>query len=139
MTQAHPFGSEITTEEILENFSFFEDWEEKYGYLIDLGKELPPLSNDEKIEEHLIRGCQSQVWILSEWKEDKLYLSADSDAIIVKGLVALVLAAFHGKTAAEIKAFDIQDYFTQLGLLKHLSPLRGNGLRSMVNYILSLV
>lgn len=139
MLQQHPFGTGITTDEILENFSFFEDWEEKYGYVIDLGKELPSLSDKEKTEENLIHGCQSQVWIIAQWHENKLELSADSDAIIVKGLVALVLAAYQGKTAEEVKTFDIDDYFEQLGLLKHLSPLRGNGLRSMVERIRSLV
>lgn len=139
MSQKHPFGTEITTDEILENFTFFEDWEEKYGYVIDLGKELPPLSEEQKIEENFIHGCQSQVWIESKWDNGKLLLSADSDAIIVKGLVALVLAAYHGKTVDEIKAFDIDAYFEELGLLKHLSPLRGNGLRSMIEHIQSLV
>lgn len=139
MSQQHPFGTEITTDEILENFSFFEEWEEKYGYVIDLGKELPPLAEELKTEENYIHGCQSQVWVDAKWSDGKLQLSADSDAIIVKGLIAVVLSAYHGKTVDEIKAFDIDAFFEELGLLKHLSPLRGNGLRSMIEHIRSLV
>lgn len=129
------FGTEITSEDIVDTLSFFDSWEDRYKYIIDLGKELPELDPSQRTEENLVRGCQSQVWLVSRREGDKLYFDADSDAFIVKGLLAVVLAAYNGKPAEDIKAFDVEAYFTQLNLLKHLSVTRGNGLRAMVQRI----
>ncbi len=131
----NPFGKDITTDDILDTLGFFDDWEERYKYIIDLGKQLPSMSDEKKTEEFLLRGCQSQVWIDSEQADGKLLFEADSDAHIVRGLLGVVLAAFNYKTPAEILAFDIDDYFAQIDLVKHLSPTRGNGLRAMVQRI----
>ncbi|MEL0167114.1 MAG: SufE family protein [Pseudomonadaceae bacterium] len=129
------FGTEITSEDIVDTLSFFDSWEDRYKYIIDLGKELPELDPSQRTEENLVRGCQSQVWLVSRREGDKLYFDADSDAFIVKGLLAVVLAAYNGKRAEDIRAFDVEAYFTQLNLLKHLSVTRGNGLRAMVQRI----
>jgi cysteine desulfuration protein SufE len=129
------FGTDITSEDIIETLSFFDNWEDRYKYIIDLGKELPELDAALRSEEHLVRGCQSQVWLVSEARDGKLYFAADSDAFIVKGLLAVVLAAYNGKTPEQISSFDVEAYFAQLNLLKHLSVTRGNGLRAMVKRI----
>lgn len=130
-----PFGTTITPEEILDTLGFFDDWEERYKYIIDLGKQLPGIDASKKTEEFLLRGCQSQVWIDSELKGGKLFFEVDSDAHIVRGLLAIVLSAYNNKTAAEILAFDIDNFFAQVDLVKHLSPTRGNGLTAMVKKI----
>ncbi|WP_041524751.1 SufE family protein [Gilvimarinus agarilyticus] len=129
------FGTEITSADIIDTLSFFDGWEERYKYIIDLGKELPELDEAYKTESFLVRGCQSQVWLVSEQRDDRLFFAADSDAFIVKGLLAVVLAAYNGKTPADIQAFDIDGYFAELNLLNHLSATRGNGLKSMVQRI----
>ncbi len=129
------FGTEINPEDILEALDFFDSWEDRYKYIIDLGKELPPMDQAQKTEEHLVRGCQSQVWLVAKHDADKLYFEADSDAFIVKGLLGVVLAAYNAKTPTQITAFDIDAYFEQLNLLKHLSSTRGNGLQAMVKKI----
>lgn len=129
------FGIEITPADIVDTLVFFDSWEERYKYIIDLGKELEPLAEERRTEANLVRGCQSQVWLI-HWEEGgKLYFGADSDAFIVKGLLGVVLAAYNGKTPREILDFDIQAYFDELKLLSHLSPTRGNGLRAMVKRI----
>ena len=125
----------MTLDDIRDSFAFFDDWEDKYRFVIDLGKELPELDEAERTEANLVRGCQSQVWLTSEQREDRLHLSIDSDAHIVRGLISIVLAAYQDRTPAEILAFDIEALFEDLALLKHLSPTRGNGLRAMVNRI----
>lgn len=127
-----PFGTSITPEEIIDTLSFFDSWEERYKYIIDLGKQLPAMSEDLKTQERLISGCQSQVWIETYSLDGKLYFDMGSDAFIVSGLLAVVLAAYNGKTASEVLAFDIEGFFQELDLIKHLSPTRGNGLKSMV-------
>ncbi|MGV8843174.1 MAG: SufE family protein [Pseudomonas sp.] len=129
------FGTQVSSDDIIETLSFFDDWEERYKYIIDLGRELPPLDDAQRTDEHLVRGCQSQVWLVSQRRDDRLFFDADSDAFIVKGLLAVVLAAYNGKTAAAIGEFDIEQYFEQLNLIKHLSVTRGNGLRAMVQRI----
>lgn len=129
------FGTDTTSDEILENLSFFDSWEDRYKYIIDLGRELPPLDDQHRTEQNIVRGCQSQVWLSSREQGGKLYFDADSDAFIVKGLLAVVLAAYNGQTPVAILAFDIEDYFARLNLLKHLSVTRGNGLRAMVKRI----
>ena len=131
----NPFGTEITAEDIIDTLSFFDDWEERYKYIIDLGKQLPAMDQSKKDDNHLIRGCQSQVWIDSELNDQQLFFIADSDAHIVRGLLAMVLAAYNQKTPQAIVDFDIEKYFSQVDLIKHLSPTRGNGLKSMVETI----
>lgn len=128
-------GTQISSDDIIETLSFFDDWEERYKYIIDLGRELPPLDDAQRTDEHLVRGCQSQVWLVSQLRDDRLFFDADSDAFIVKGLLAVVLAAYNGKRPADIRDFDIEQYFEQLNLIKHLSVTRGNGLRAMVQRI----
>lgn len=124
-----------SVEDIVETIGFFDDWEDRYRYIIDLGKELPALPEAQKREELLVRGCQSQVWL--DWRErdGRIVFDIDSDALIVRGLIAIVLAAFDGQTPRAILDFDIEGYFEKLDLLKHLSPTRGNGLRAMVQRI----
>jgi cysteine desulfuration protein SufE len=126
------FGTEISSADIVETLGFFDSWDDRYKYIIDLGRELPPTGEQLRTDENLIRGCQSQVWLSSELRDGKLFFNVDSDAFIVKGLLAIVLAAYNGKTAAEIRAFDITEYFESLDLIKHLSPTRGSGLQAMV-------
>ena len=132
MTQ---FGIDVTVDDIIDSLGFFDNWEERYKYIIDLGKELPVMDVSLRTDEYLVRGCQSQVWLVDEWRAGKLFFQADSDAFIVKGLLGVVLAAFNGKTPGEILAFDIDAYFAQLDLLQHLSSTRGNGLKAMVKRI----
>lgn len=129
------FGTEITTDEILDTLSFFDDWEERYRYIIDLGKELPPMDPAEHRDENLVRGCQSQVWLVPREEEGRLYFDVDSDAFIVKGLLGVVLAAYNGRRPEEIRDFDIEGYFNDLDLMRHLSPTRGSGLQAMVKRI----
>jgi len=129
------FGTDITSDDIVDTLSFFDSLEDRYKYIIDLGRELPELEADQRTEDNLVRGCQSQVWLVSRREGDRLYFDADSDAFIVKGLLAVVLAAYNGKRAEDIRDFDIEGYFSSLNLLKHLSVTRGNGLRAMVQRI----
>ncbi|HLT63908.1 MAG TPA: SufE family protein [Pseudohongiella sp.] len=132
------FGTEITSNDIVETLSFFDSWDDRYKYIIDLGRELPPMPADLHTDDRLIRGCQSKVWLAHEEREGRLYFTVDSDAFIVKGLLAIVLAAYNGKTPAEIRGFDIQGYFQSVDLMRHLSPTRGSGLQAMVARIQSL-
>jgi len=126
----------VELEEIKETFSFFTDWESKYRYIIDLGKELPDINEKDKIDENLIRGCQSQVWLTHSLETDQtIKLNIDSDAYIVRGLISIVSAALNNKPPAEIIDFDVESLFLELELLEHLSPTRGNGLRALVQQI----
>ncbi len=120
--------------EIQDNFSFFDSWEDKYRFVIDLGRDLVPLGESNKVDANLIRGCQSQVWIVSTYDKttDRLTLAIDSDAHIVRGLIAIVLTAYNEQSPTEILDFDIEGLFEDLQLLQHLSPTRGNGLKAMV-------
>lgn len=129
---SNPFGHSITSDDIIDTLSFFDDWEDRYKYIIDLGRELPAMPAELHTEERKIRGCQSQVWIDTRLEDGRLQLAVDSDAFIVKGLLGVVLAAYNNKTPTEVLAFDIDAYFERLDLLSHLSPTRGNGLRAMV-------
>ncbi|ADZ71373.1 SufE family protein [Polymorphum gilvum] len=127
-------------DDILENFEFLDDWEDRYKYVIDLGKELPPFPEAERSEENRVRGCVSQVWLVkdvgrNDAGEPVIRYRGDSDALIVQGLVAIVLALFSGKTAREILATDVDAVFERIGLKDHLTPQRSNGLKSMVNRI----
>ena len=130
--QQSPFGSKITPEEIIDTLSFFDGWEERYKYIIDLGKQLPVMDDALKTDERLISGCQSQVWIEPYSIDGRLYFDVASDAFIVSGLLAVVMAAYNAKTPEQVLAFNMDSFFGELDLLKHLSPTRGNGLRSMV-------
>lgn len=120
------------TAEILDDLAFFDDWEERYKYIIDLGKDLPAMDESLRTSRRLVKGCQSNVWLDVQSEGDILCFTVDSDAHIVRGLLALVLAAYNNRTAAQINAFDIDVYFRELDLERHLSPTRGNGLRAIV-------
>lgn len=125
-------------DDITEDVAFFDDWEDRYKYIIDLGKALPAMDASLRTPERLVRGCQSNVWIEPTVNGDRLSFQVDSDAVIVRGLLALVLAAYNERTSAEILAFDIEAYFATLDLERHLSHSRGNGLRAMVARILAI-
>ena len=120
---------------IRDAFAFFDAWEDRYRFIIDLGKELPNLDEAHKTTVNLVRGCQSQVWLVTERRNGALHFTIDSDALIVRGLIAIVLGAFQDQPPAAIRAFDIEGLFAELDLLRHLSPVRGNGLRAMVGRI----
>ena len=120
-----------TEQEIIDEFSMFDQWDDKYQYIIDLGKSLPPMEEQYKTEDRLIKGCQSRVWLHSELKDGKVFFTADSDAIITKGLVALMIRVLSGHTPDEIIAAKL-DFIDTIGLTKHLSPTRSNGLLSMI-------
>lgn len=126
----------IKIDEIVDNFSAFDDWEGRYQYLIGLGATLPPMEEALKTEESKVRGCMSQVWMVTGWDaEGRLTMLADSDAQIVRGLVAVLMAMVVGKTAAEIKATDTEKIFSSLGLDQHLSPNRRNGFFAMLERV----
>lgn len=116
---------------IIEEFSFFNDWTEKYEYIIQLGKDLPLIDEQYKREENLIKGCQSKVWLHAEYKDGKVYFTADSDALITKGLVSMVVRVLSGQSPKDIAEAEI--YFVDaIGLKSHLSLTRSNGLLSML-------
>jgi cysteine desulfuration protein SufE len=118
-------------DEIIEEFETLSDWMEKYEYIIQLGKELPLIDDQYRKDENLIRGCQSRVWLHSEFKDGKIYFTADSDALITKGLVSMVIRVLSNHTPKEIADADL--YFVdKIGLRSHLSPTRSNGLLSML-------
>ncbi|TDF42017.1 SufE family protein [Alteromonadaceae bacterium M269] len=127
-----------STDEILEDLAFFDSWEERYKYIIDLGNTLPTLAPELQTQERLVKGCQSNVWLDVDIQDGNLVFEVDSDAIIVKGLLVLVMAAFNNKTPANILAFDIDNYFKELDLERHISPTRGNGLRAIVAKITAI-
>ncbi|WP_346914622.1 SufE family protein [uncultured Roseibium sp.] len=129
-------------DDILETFEFLDDWEDRYKYLIDLGKELPGLPEEQKNDANKVRGCVSQVWLVTNISRSApgapvITYDGDSDALIVQGLVAVVLALYSGKTAQEILDTDVDGIFAKLGLKEHLTPQRSNGLKSMVARIQS--
>jgi cysteine desulfuration protein SufE len=127
-----------STQDIIDDLAFLDDWEQRYQYIIDLGKQIPGLPDDFKQDQYKVRGCQSSVWLVSESEGERMRFQVDSDAVIVQGLLALVLAAYDNKTATQIREFDIDGYFTELDLERHISPTRGNGLRAIVSKIRSL-
>ena len=130
---------DTTIEEVIENFEFLGDWEEKFTYLIELGKKLPALSDTDMIEQYRVQGCQASVWLRVTPKKSDIYeIHADSDAFIVKGLIVVLLLIYNFKTAKQILDTDSSKIFEQLGLDKHLSPTRRNGLHSMVSRIKAL-
>jgi cysteine desulfuration protein SufE len=121
-------------EEIIDEFSMFDDWMERYEYIIELGKSLPIIEEKNKLDENLIKGCQSKVWLFSELDNDIIKFSADSDAILTKGIVALLLRVYSNQKPADILNANT-DFIDRIGLKEHLSPTRANGLVSMIKYI----
>ncbi len=121
-------------QEIIEEFSVYEDWMDKYAYLIELGNELENLDPEEKNDQNLIKGCQSRVWLTAEKSNGKIYFKGESDAVIVKGLIALLLRVVSGRTPQEIMDNDLH-FINDLGLKQHLSPTRSNGLVAMMKQI----
>lgn len=118
-------------DELIDDFAFYSDWMEKYEYIIQLGKELPLIDEQFKQDQYIIKGCQSKVWLYPELRDGKLYFSADSDAVITKGLVSLMVKVLSGHSPKEILHTDLY-FIDQIGLKDHLSPTRANGLLSMV-------
>lgn len=123
-----------TEQQIIEEFSLFEDWMDKYNYIIELGKELPLIDEQYKTPDYLISGCQSQVWLHADYQDGKIIFKADSDAIITKGIVNILIRVLSGHTPQEIIDAPL-DYIDAIGLKEHLSPTRSNGLLSMIKQI----
>lgn len=120
--------------EIIDAFSWFENWEEKYEYIIELGKKLPELDDQYKKEENIIKGCQSTVWLVADYKDGNVFYQADSDAIIVKGLVSMLLSVLSGHTPDEILTAKL-DFIKEIGMMTHLAQTRSNGLVAMIKQI----
>lgn len=120
--------------DIIEEFSMFDDWEERYQYMIDLGKTLPLIDDQYKTEDNIIKGCQSKVWVHAKMKENKVVFTADSDAIITKGIIAILIRVFSNQHPAAIISANT-DFIDQIGLKDHLSPTRANGLVSMIKQL----
>ncbi len=130
---------DTTVDELIGNFEFLGDWEERFAYLIELGKKLPPLDESEMVEDNRVHGCQAAVWLKMLPASDSTFeIHADSDAFIVKGLIAVLLMIYNRKTAEQILIAEGAETFTKLGLDRHLSPTRRNGLHSMMNRIKAL-
>ena len=121
-------------EEIIEEFAMFEDWMQRYEYMIDLGKSLPLIAAEFKTDDNIIKGCQSKVWVHAELKDSQLEFTADSDAIITKGIIAILIRVFSNQHPKDILASDTS-FIDQIGLKEHLSPTRANGLVSMIKQI----
>ena len=125
----------MTIEELIDNFSFLDGWEEKYQYVIDLGHKLEPLDEKFKTDDWKVKGCQSQVWLVPQIQNGVFHFKGDSDAILVKGIISIILLIYNDKTAAEIKNIDVTKIFVKLGLEENLTPSRRNGMLSMVEKI----
>lgn len=121
-------------DEIIDEFSMFDDWEERYQYVIDLGNSLPLIEEQYKTEENIIKGCQSKVWLHGEQKNDNVVFTADSDAILTKGIIAILIRVFSNQKPADILEADTA-FIDEIGLKEHLSPTRANGLVSMIKQI----
>ena len=129
---------DITIDRIMQNFDVLTDWEDRYRYIIELGRKLPPFDEEYKVDDNLVQGCVSQVWLVTDVRDGDppvIEFRADSDAQIVKGLVAILLSLYSGKTAREILTADIRSIFQKLDLARHLSINRANGFASMVKRI----
>lgn len=124
-----------TLDELTENFALFDDWEDRYRYVIELGQGLEPLAPDLRSDDNLVRGCTSRVWLAGERRGESWHFTADSDAHIVRGLIAIALSAYQDRTPSAIAATDIAPAFAKLGLGDHLSPSRRNGFFAMVEKI----
>lgn len=131
-------GSESSADDLRDALSFLDNWEDRYRFVIDLGKRLPQMPEERRTEDRLVRGCQSQVWLHVRQENDRMFFEVDSDAHIVRGLIAILMHVYNGRSAKEIREFDIDAYFADLDLLAHLSSARGNGLRAMVKTIQEL-
>ena len=127
-------GIKEKQQELIDDFAFLSDWEQKYEYIIDLGKELKGLPEEKKKEDILIKGCPSQVWLDAELRDGKIFFLADSDGILPKGIISLLVGVYSGHTAEEILAADF-DFISKIGLQEFLSPSRANGLASMIKQI----
>ena len=125
----------MTIKELIDNFSFLDGWEEKYQYVIDLGHKLEPLDEKFKTDDWKVKGCQSQVWLVPQIQNGIFHFKGDSDAILVKGIISIVLLIYNDKTADEIKNIDVTKIFVKLGLEENLTPSRRNGMLSMVEKI----
>lgn len=121
-------------DEIVDEFSMFDDWMQRYEYIIDLGKALPLIEEKYKTEDNIIKGCQSKVWVHAEQENDKLVFTADSDAILTKGIIAILIRAFSNQKAADILEANT-NFIDEIGLKEHLSPTRANGLVSMIKHM----
>ena len=121
-------------EEIVNDFSAFEEWMDKYEYIIELGKSLPIIDSSEKIDSNLIKGCQSRVWVHTSFEDGKLFFTADSDAIITKGIISLLIKVYNRRTPSEILSSDLS-FIDRIGLKENLTPTRTNGLLSMIEQI----
>ena len=121
-------------EEIIDEFSIFDDWMQRYEYMIDLGKNLPLIDEEFKTDNNIIKGCQSKVWLHGEKKTDKIVFTADSDAILTKGIIAILIRVFSNQTPIDILNADM-NFIDEIGLKEHLSPTRANGLVSMIKNI----
>ena len=136
MPDSLPHDPRAVQDEIIDSFSLFPEWLDRYQYLIDLGRKLPPLAEEEKTDDRLLAGCQSRVWLYLEGDADRITIRANSDAAIVSGLIALLTQVYSGCSAQQI--VDTEPYFIQeIGLSDHLSPTRANGLHAMLNAIKS--
>lgn len=120
--------------QIIDEFANFDEWLDKYAYIIELGKECPIIDEKDKTEDNLIKGCQSRVWLSCEFRDNLLFFRADSDAVITKGIISLLIRAFSGQSPKDIVDADLS-FIDQIGLKEHLSPTRSNGLTSMVKQI----
>ncbi len=118
-------------QEIIDDFAIYDDWMEKYEYIIELGKDLPQIDEKYKTEDNIIKGCQSQVWLHADKKDDKIYYTADADAIIAKGIISLLIQVLSDQTADDILNARL-DFIKEIGLQEHLSPTRSNGLVAMI-------
>lgn len=122
-------------DELIDNFSYLDSWEDRYKYLIELGNTLPHFTEEQKSDEWKVPGCQSQVWIIPHYEGNHIYFEGDSDAIIVRGIIAVVLIVFKDKLAQEILNIDVEEIFDKLGLREHITPNRRSGMLSMVDKI----
>lgn len=131
---------EETEQEIIEEFSLFDSWDDKYEYIIDLGKKLPPLEDQYKKDENKVKGCQSTVWLVADYKDGRIYYKAESDAVIVKGLISMLIRVLSEQTPNDIVNAKL-DFIREIGMMSHLAQTRSNGLLSMVkqmkNYALA--
>jgi len=132
MTTAH--DPEREQREIIDEFALFGDWMERYQYLIDLGKRLPPLADAERVDEHLLAGCQSRVWLLMDGDDEAMTIRANSDSAIVSGLIALLIRVYSGAAPSRVLAVE-PGFVEAIGLAEHLSPTRSNGLHAMIDAI----
>ncbi len=131
---------EETEKEIVEEFALFDSWDDKYEYIIDMGKKLPPLEQEHKQDENKVRGCQSTVWLVADYKDGKVFYKADSDAVIVKGLISMLIRVLSGQSPDSIIGAQL-DFIKEIGMMSHLAQTRSNGLVAMVkqmkNYALA--